>query len=59
MQVVNWQQLIQNWKQFSGYCVLDIDKNKPCLSHLVGSFGQGRRYRRGKNRCKHCGYRII
>ena len=52
-----WFSPVQNWSKAVEYCILDID-GKGCYSHIIGTFGKGRKYRRGKNRCKHCGYKI-
>ena len=54
--MIKFSSLVQNWKFVFRYCLLDIDGQ--CPSHLISTFGKGRQYRRGKNRCKYCGYKI-
>ena len=46
---------IQNWSKGVEYCITDIESKMGCGSHIL--FGKGRKYRRGKHRCKHCGYK--
>lgn len=55
--MIKFKSPIQNWKKGVEYCLLDID-GEGCYSHTTENFGKGRRYRRGKNRCKHCGYKV-